>query len=462
MVDKWGAYFKAQANLFELLKYKPHKEQESFHRDTHRVRLAIGGERAGKSYMSAMDGLGRSFSTNDGSPGVYWIVGPDYLQARPEFQYLLDSYRELGLEPKRLSQPQNNASPWVMELSTGVTWETRSSNDIRRLASFAVDGIIMAEAAQHGYDVFLKLRGRLAERRAWMIMSGTLEGSMSWYADCYNRWQADNKEGAASFSVPMWSNTTKFPGGRNDPEILLLEASYPADLFMERFGAIPCKPYGLVFKEFDFAKHVGEIAVCDLPVELAIDPGYQGAYAVLAIQDGSIVNVIDEVYARYATAQEVIEECKARWWWPLVPKGKDGKTGGVIDVAGRAHTAQASQVEIWQKEAGVTLRSRPVSIQDGIMVVRTLLVNPANKQPRIRFAAHLSDKKDHDGHPLGLLSEFGMYKYPERGPLQAANDNPIDKYNHSSKALGYWEYDKHGPAMGRKIQYRKRTRSYFH
>lgn len=461
MTDAWAKYDEFQQQLFALVGYEPSAEQLAFHRDRHRIRQVIGGERGGKSYSSAMEGLCRAPWTVDMKPGHYWIVGPDYNQARPEFQYLLDAYRMLGREPVRVSQPQNNASPWVMELPDGVTWETRSSNDVRKLASFAVDGVLMAEAAQQGYDVFLKLRGRLAERRAWLVMSGTLESGLSWYGDCYTRWQVENREEAKSFSLPTWSNLKVFPGGRDDPEVKALEATYPPDLFQERFGAVPCKPYGLVFKEFEYTVHVQDLEPMDLPVELAIDPGFTGAYAVLAIQQaGGLVRVIDEVYARYAVAQDVIAECKERWWWPLVGKISEGKSGGVIDIAGKQHQGMASHVEIWAKE-GVALRSRPVSIEDGILVVRTLLKNPLDSRPRIVFSSELSGLKDFEGHPLGVLGEFGMYRYPEKTALQGVNDRPIDKYNHALKALGYWEYDKHGPVMGRKPVGKRKQRKYW-
>lgn len=369
----------------------------------------------------------------------------------------------MGREIVALSQPQNNASPWRMELSDGTTWATRSSNDIKKLASFAFDGAIMSEAAQQSYDVFLKLRGRMIERRAWLIMSGTLEKGEPWYSECYERWQAENREMAKSFSWPTWSNLNIFPGGRNDPEIVALEATMPSDKFLERFAAIPTPPSGLVFKEFSFANHVQELEPMDLPVELAIDPGYTGAYAVLALQEaGGLVRVIDEVYIRFGIVQDVIAECKNRWWWELVPKVKEGKTAGVIDIAGKQHQGMASHVEIWAKDADCGLRSRPISIEDGILVVRTLLRNPHNEnRPRIVFSSDLSAQKDDEGHPEGILGEFGAYKYPERTARQGANDNPIDKYNHSLKALGYWEYDKRGPAMNRKPQNKSKKRDYW-
>ena len=125
----------------------------------------------------------------------------------------------------------------------------------------------------------LRLSGRLAERRGWLWLSGTFEGSRGWYAERFRAWQTDNPEEAASFSVPSWANRTLFPGGREDPEIRRLETTYPADLFQERFGGVPCPPVSLVFREFEPAAHVRTIRdpyESFDNIEIAVDPGYAG------------------------------------------------------------------------------------------------------------------------------------------------------------------------------------------
>ena len=189
----------------------------------------------------------------------------------------------------------------------------------------APDAILGCEAAQLPHEVYLRLRGRLAERRGWLWLSGTFEGSRGWYADHFTAWQAVNADGAASFSIPTWSNRALFPGGRADAEIEALEATYPAAVFRERFGGVPCPPATLVFPEFEPAQHVATVDPAAVQtVELAIDPGYAGAYAVLAVTESAgVVRVIDEVYHRRVVAAEIIAECRRRWWWPRVSGGGD-------------------------------------------------------------------------------------------------------------------------------------------
>lgn len=219
-------------------------------------------------------------------------------------------------------------------------------------------------------------------------------------------------------------------GGRADAEIEALEATYPAAVFRERFGGVPCPPATLVFPEFEPARHVAAVDPASVQsIELAIDPGYAGAYAVLAVTEAAgVVRVVDEVYHRRMVAAEIIAECRRRWWWPRV-------SGGVIDVAGRQHHASASQVEIWQALAGLRLRSRPVRIQDGIDRLRTFLRDPASGDPRLTLAPACR----------ALMQEFGSYRYHEARDDRPISELPMDRDNHAIKALAYWLYDRFGP-----------------
>ena len=228
------------------------------------------------------------------------------------------------------------------------------------------------------------------------------------------------------FRSPRGRNRAIYPSGREDPEIADLEATFPPDLFMERFGGVPCPPSTLVFREFDPRVHVSADArASGSPVELAIDPGYAGAYAVLAIeQRGANVAVIDEVYLRRRVAGDVIAICRQRPWWPRV-------RGGVIDVAGRQHHAAPSQIEVWASLAGVRLRSHSVPLRSGIDRLRTFLRDPASGNPRLTVAPAC----------LNLAEEFGLYRYHEASDREPISEIPIDRDNHAVKALIYWLFD---------------------
>lgn len=479
VTNKWDRFFLFQQKLFRKMGYKPTDAQREIYRAKARYIQILGGERAGKSMTTAMLAFIRSTFTVDGKPGIFWIVGPDYVQARKEFMYIKEFYEKVGHRLVKVSMPFGESSPWYMETSMGTKWFTKTSSDIRKLASEALDGAIMAEAAQQSYDVFLKLRGRVSERRGWLILSGTLETGGRWYAELYNRWQGKNVDGGKSFSLPTWSNTHIFPKGRKDPEIKALEESYPEALFLERFAAVPQKKQGLVFPEFSFDDHTSSKVSFDkdLPVSLAVDPGYTGAYAVLVIQERKeeyedeegekrikkFIDIVDEVYLRYSKVGDVIDECASRPWWENIPRGI--QLGGVIDLAGTQHQGMDSHVEAWL-DAGVSLAYNKVSIEQGIEIVRAALTGKNPYGVQLRISNKLPSDLDNEDHPKGILGEFGLYAYPrylwnQKGVQQhRGTDKPVDRYNHALKALGYWLFHYYGPILNK--EYSRKRLSYSH
>ena len=98
------------------------------------------------------------------------------------------------------------------------------------------------------------------------------------------------------------------------------------------------------------------------------------------------VFVFDEVVDTGLVAEDIIARCKERWWWKHVK-------GGVIDIAGKQHPGSKSQQEIWRSAAGIYLRTNRVGVVEGILRLRTFLVNPATKQPRIWFIARRVKKR---------------------------------------------------------------------
>ena len=398
--------------------YTPNPAQEPIHASIARLLCIAGGWRAGKSLTSAEEAAPWLIVSGPGT--VFWIVGPDYDQARAEFKYLVDGYDGSGLII-RVSMPQNGRCQFRTTL--GAQLITRSSVKERTLGGEAPDGILMVEAAQQTYETFLTLRGRVAEKRAPLVLSGTFERGKTWYSDLWESWQAENLDGGQSFSLPTWSNTAIFPGGRQDPEIKALEATFPADVFQERFGAIPCPPATLVFKEFSHLTHVKACPFDDkLAVQLWIDPGYAHHYAVQAVQIDYYGNVlhIDEIWERGLVTSQMIQIARRREWWPKVQFA-------VMCMGGRQHQAMESPAEVWQQEAGIPVFSEPVPIADGIERHRTYLINPATGKPRMFY----------DPKCKGSIWEYGHYKYHEIVEARPVREVPIDADNDALKATAY-------------------------
>lgn len=415
---------------------------------TNRNILVAGGERAGKSHVS-----GEFLSSRVPYGSLFWIVADNYELARPELGYAIDFLGSLGaIESTRdVSTPKVGKAS--LRTKTGQLIETKTADDVRKLAAVAPDGIVIAEAAQCPYEAYLRCVGRLAEKRGWLLMSGTFEGSLSWYADKYTEWRNPrNFEGGIAVSLPSWGNPYVYPRGRSDPEIIRLETLYsPVEgLFEERCGAVPVPPVGLVFREFRSTVHISDTASyrSDLPVYLAIDPSAGGnPYSVLACQFHPRVYqadhpdkiddcyVIDEIYERKQD-EEIIEEAMTRFWWGQV-------RGGAID-----HEAPDSKKR-WLKIGKVHLHSEKVRQLEGIRRLKSFLYYKRDDTGLVTQRPHLLLNP----RVKGLSYEFGRFKRKDAvdDDREPREEPPSDQPNHSIKALWYLLIARYGPVKGARI-----------
>lgn len=441
---------KGLRTIFHDFAFSPNESQWPIYRWMlgERFGLVAGGERAGKSRTAGEWAAAKAATLLDG--GLLWIVGAEYEDAKPEFGYVFDSLSRVGGIVKR-SMPQQG--PRSLETLAGVRVRTKSAHEPEKLGREAPDGILMCEAGRHSYESYLRLMGRAAEKRAWIWISGTFESSVGWYAQWWKAWQAEGAAGK-SFSLPTWSNTAIFPGGREDAEILRLEAEFPTDRFSERFAGVPVPPRGLVFKEFSFVEHVRPVEwVQGEPVQLWIDPGYAGAYAVEAVQViNGFIHVFDEVYEQYLITDEVINLCATRPWWRDVD-------GGVIDIAGRQRSAQShrSPWDTWKEQAGLALSFQQVGVLDGVDRTRTFLrKNPRDGLPRLVVdpgcKGLIGEMSGDDAEPY-----FGGYRYKVVDG-QVTSEKPEDRNNHACKALAYGLVGRFG-TVTRKPRERKKQRT---
>ena len=372
---------------------------------------------------------------------LFWLVADEYRTTEPEFDYAIDFLRGLdAFDPKKLSTPREG--PRRVITRDGVLIETRSAEDFRKIAEKAPDGIIGCEVGRWPWEVFLRVSGRLAQKRGWAWLSGSFERSLGWQAEKFLQWSGPNREEAQSWGLPSWSNPYVYPGGEDDPELERLRASVPADYFMERYGGLPVPPSGRVYHEFEYTTHVSEDAeyTPGVPVEVWIDPGYAGAYVVLAVQMfGELVNVVDEVYVQRLQNAEVIALCQRRPWW------KDASPSGVIDIAGRGHAAERSPIEAWRDEAHIRLESEFVHIHDGIQRVHSFLhYDPLRKRPGLLASPRCVGFIGEMGAGKHPIEGMGAYTYPTDAMGTVLSERPNERNNHACSALAYGLVKRYG------------------
>lgn len=422
------------SRIREALGHEWSPEQEPIILCNEREILTGGGERAGKSYVSS-----EYFNVRFWEGDLYWIAAKDYDRCHAEFEYIARAMVSLGaVSPSDVHTPQN--SQWHMKLKTGATVKTWSLQDWLKVGSEAPDGILICEVAQITHTEYTRLCDRTAEKRGWVVGTGTFESSLGWFPEKWKLYQLPGQAGK-SFSLPSWCNKFIYPGGENDPEIQRLKAKYPDDYFQERFGGVPCPPKGLVFKEFQYLTHVKEMQIQDAPVYLWIDPGYDpGAYAVEVVQlEGETVHVVEEIYEQGLVTEQIIDICLQKPWWKLV-------AGGTADIYVRQHQAMPAIEEVWRAKAKLSLASQKVDEPAGRERLHTFLtVNPIDHQPRLFI----------DPKCKGILSEFGVcpnpftgeaapYKWKEDRAGVVQGKSPDDKNNHGIKAVIYGLIDRFG------------------
>lgn len=446
--DSWrAAIWEPTPEVTELTGWAgfvPTPMQRQWLEDSVRIKMVAGGVRSGKSqtpprFLDAFTGV---------RDGLIWIIGPDYFHARAEFKYLLDPYLKLNLVQKQdVSTPKEGMWQFYVGES-GCRIETKSADDIEKIASEAPDAMLVTECGMHDEAIIDKIQERAIEKYAPVVLSGTFENTKPWYPQKWADWREGVETypgsgviGFKSYSMPTWSNTYVFPLGQNDPRFREMKANTPNNVYLERIEAIPYKPSGLVFREeYDYDTHVTDedLYVRGTPVELAVDPATAN-FAVLFVQRvGESVHVLDEVYLHDVITQQVFPRILQSPYWPAV-------TGGVIDIAGKTRNANESVAQLFAKHLRINLRYQKVGIIEGINAVKLrLMADPVTKLPRLRISSRLKRERAEDGRSDGLLSEFDMESWPKDDGTGNEKRLPIDRYNHSRKALGYYLVDQFG------------------
>ena len=434
----WPSFHSKQV-FFNAVGYRPTDAQRPIHESTARHLLIGGGERAGKSRATSMEAFGCFPRWS-----LLYIVGNDYDACLPEFDYLRDYFHLLGeltgskivIREKRPASGQARSS---LDLQIGkdvkkiitISTQRKGGQAVSRKGE-APDMVLCVEFETLPYDVYLAARGRVAEKRGRVILSGTFPDDTGWSSQMWRRWLGENDEDGKSFSIPIWSNIKIFPGGLENSEIKSMRSVFTDAEWMRRFGAEPQKPSTLVFGEFSYAEHVRDWVEYEKghPVEVWIDPGYgESAYAVLAVQiAGPTVCVVDEVYVHGMFGEEVIEECKRRPWWNDVK-------GGVIDVAGKQHHADESQIEVWLAKAGIYLRSQHISLAAGRDRLNSFLVkHPETGIPQLLLSTKAKKTAE----------EFTLFQWKKRPEERLAGEEPVNRHCDAIKALTYGLFDHYG------------------
>jgi len=443
--DRTLEYFSPQTqDLFKRIGYLPTPMQVPILLCLAQQILVAGGIQAGKSVVAAAKlmmefprDLRKAIDNGWTLPLVYWLVGNQYSAVEREWAYLQDHLIEWGYLRRRVKK----LDPGTIEIIGGPASQpvlavirTKSGQDFRTLRAESPSGILGCEASELDLITFKRIQERLVARKAWMFMSGTMEGGF--FPKLHREWQAGvgNRQ---SFSLPSPSNYHYYPAGMEDQAIKDYRDESTDENFLERMMGVSAPVPGMVYKEFRPDFHVADVVYDKfLPIQIWEDPGHSQAHALEIIQivDGQ-VRIIDEIYERGQTLENIIEGIvKNRPWW----KGEVQYL--VSDPHYRKqHHSTNSVEEIWKRLTGLRAVGERERLQPRIERTHSFLQsNPQDGTPRLVINPRCK----------GILSEVGcaenpfaplqdsIYRYRVDRNGEIIGDEPEDKNNHGWEAVG--------------------------
>lgn len=300
---------------FDKIGYVPHSPgQWSFHTSNARFKVPVCGRRYGKSTMAGKDVQPKLLIPNQ----KWWIVGPTYDLGEKEFRVIWDDMiRKLRLgQDKRVKKAYNKKQGDMrIEFPWNTSIEVRSADHADSLVGEGLHGVIMSEAAKHKRETWERyIRAALADFRGEAMFPTTPEGH-NWL---YNLWMLGHNAKFPDYQAwrfPSWENPHVYPGGREDEEIKLLEATTTPEWFMQEIGADFSSFVGRIYSEFDDVTHVRNCSYNPAwPNYIGMDWGYVNPFAAIEFQVDPQDNiwVWREHYQSYRRLEEHLEKLAAR------------------------------------------------------------------------------------------------------------------------------------------------------
>jgi hypothetical protein len=300
--------------FFGKIGHDPLRWQKEFHDSPARFRIACCGRRAGKSHGGGRDLEPRLFLPRN----RYWIVGPTYDLGEKEFRVVWDDLivgMAMGRDKSIRKAYNKKTGDMYIEFPWRTRLEVRSADHPENLVGEALDGVIMSEAAKHKKETWERfIRPALSDKRGWGTFLTTPEG-FNWLYELWLLGQDPSHPEFDSWQYPSWLNEKVYPGGRQDPEILLLERTTTAAWFAQEIGAEFGAFVGKIFSEWQNLKHVRETKFNpDWPSYAGIDWGWTRPFAFIEFQisPDDRVHVWREYYEPYHTIEEHVAALKAR------------------------------------------------------------------------------------------------------------------------------------------------------
>jgi hypothetical protein len=414
--------------VFEKVGHTPHLGQVPYHESTARFRVASCGRRFGKSMMSARDMEPELFIPNK----RFWIIGPTYDLGEKEFRVIWNDLmigQGFGSNRKVKRGYTVNQGVMFIEFPWGTRVQVRSGDHAHTLVGERLDGVLLAEAAKLKPDVWNRyVRPALADTGGWATFTSTPEG-MNWFYDMWSLGQDPKFPQYQSWRFPSWDNPFVFPGGREDPEIKLLEQTLSYEAFQQEIAADFTSFVGKIYGEFQEDVHVREVKYNpNLPSYMAIDWGFVNPLAAIEFQVSPFDDILvwREYYKSYTRLEDIINEWKTRDNPPgyridcCFGDAADMEAVATVNKLWRPCLADPAAKENWRQ--GIEVVKRFLKLYEYL---------PAEEGPPIWEPKFFIDHSC-----ANLKKEFQNYKSAESTPL-TARELPQRQNDHGLDGLRY-------------------------
>lgn len=304
----------AQNKKTATISFKPHQAQQEVAEAclNHRFVVVRAGRRFGKSALA----LNITFKEAFHNPGRYWIIAPEYKQAKSIY------WRDLVDEfiPKELITKKND-NELILEIKTKVEGkksiiEFKGSDNENTLRGAGLKGVVLDEYAFQKEYVWDKIVGpMLTQTNGWALFITTPNGVANhfkkFWDDAVAR-EADKDPDWRTFHFTSYDNTVNPKMRENlDKE----KERLTEEFFTQEYLAEFAKFTGLIFTEFDDKVHVREFEVDDdWTFYRAIDFGASDPNAVsfFGVDKDGVIHIYDEIYMGDLETSELAEMIKQK------------------------------------------------------------------------------------------------------------------------------------------------------
>lgn len=292
------------------LAFKPHAAQEEIAEATLRSRYTVvrAGRRFGKSALALNIVLREAIH----NPGRYWIVAPEYRQAKNIYwRDLVAEYIPEALIVKR------NETELILEMMTSDPnknsfIEFKGSDREDALRGAGLKGVVMDEYAFQAEHVWDKIISpMLVQTGGWGLFITTPNGVANHFKKFWDdavALEADGSKDWATFHFTSYDNPHIKPENLDKERERLTE-----EFFSQEYMADFAKFTGIIYTAFDDKKHVREFEVDEhWTFYRSIDFGATDPTAVsfIGVDKDGFIYVFDEIYISDLRTSELAELIK--------------------------------------------------------------------------------------------------------------------------------------------------------